>query len=160
MTIKNPVFKSLKQPCQALAVDRAGRPDPELVDQTGRPTCTRMCTLTCHLGRSTARSTDCKYPTLGWGRSTGRSTVRLGTVDRAVDRPESNCSLAGRPLGRPCQASRSTVPTREWGTFSRSTGLSGWSACTFLCTSVDRSGRSTLGPVDRLGRSPEPGRAV
>ena len=37
------------------------------------------------------KSTDCKCPTLGWGRS--RSTVSLGTVDRAVDRPESNCSL-------------------------------------------------------------------
>ena len=56
-----------------------------------------------HLGRSTKRSTDCKCPTLGWGRSIGRSTVSLGTVDRAVDRPERNCSLDlhGRPGGRP-----------------------------------------------------------
>ena len=88
-------------PCQALAVDRAGRPDPESVDQTGRPTCTRSCMLTCYLGRSIERSTDCKYPTLKWGRSTGRSTVRLGTVDRAVDQPESNCSpVLARSIGR------------------------------------------------------------
>ena len=73
------------------------RPDPESVDRIGRPTCTRSCTLTSHLGRSTERSTDCEYPTLEWGRSTGRSTVRLGTVDR----PESNCSLElARSTGR------------------------------------------------------------
>ena len=52
-----------------------------------------------------SRSTDCKCPTLGWGRSTERSTVSLGTVDRAIDRPESNCSLdlarsTGRSTGR------------------------------------------------------------
>ena len=69
--------------------------------EPGRLTCTKMCTLTSHLGRSTERSTDCKYPTHGWGRSTGRSTVRLGTVDR----PESKCSLVlarwtGRSTGR------------------------------------------------------------
>ena len=89
MIIKNLSFKSYNQPCQALAVDRAGQPDPESVDRTGRPTCTRSCTRTSHLGWSTERSTDCKYPTLGWGRSTGR----LGTIDRAVDRPESKSSL-------------------------------------------------------------------
>ena len=49
--------------------------------------------MASHLGWSTERSTDCKCPTLGWGRSTERSTVSLSTIDRAVDRPESNCSL-------------------------------------------------------------------
>ena len=90
---KNLSFLSHIAACQALAVDRDGRPDPESVDRTGRPTCTRACTQASHLGRSTERSIDCKCPTLGWGRSTGRSTVRLGPVDRVVDRPESNCSL-------------------------------------------------------------------
>ena len=70
--------------CLCTSIDRTGRPTSATVDRSGRPTCTRMCTLTCHLGRSTERSTNYKYPTLGWGRSTGRSTVRLGTVDRAV----------------------------------------------------------------------------
>ena len=46
--------------------------------RVGRPTCTKRARLASHLGRSTERSTDCKYPTLGWGRSTDRSTVRRG----------------------------------------------------------------------------------
>ena len=103
-------------PCQALAVEQAGRPNPESVNRIGRPTCTRMCTLTCHLARSTERSTDCKYPILGWGRS----TVRLGTIDWAVDRPKSNCCLDwhGRPGGRPAGS------TVNFLTVGRSTGRS------------------------------------
>ena len=59
--------KSLNQPCQALAVDWAGRPDPESVDRRAQ-TCARY--------------------------------RKQGTVDRAVDQPESICSLASGPLGR------------------------------------------------------------
>ena len=73
-----------------------------------------------HLGRSTERSTDCKCPTRGWGRS----TVTLGTVDRAVDRPESNCSLAGRPPGRPAAPeSELTSVGRPLGRPAKSVGL-------------------------------------
>ena len=73
----------------------AGRPDRLTAAVVSRPVRStdvhKTCTLASHLGQSTEWSTDCKYPTLGWGRSTDRSTVRLGTVDRAV----------GRPGGRP-----------------------------------------------------------
>ena len=63
-----------------------------------------MCTRTSHVGRSTARSTDWKYPTLGYCRSTGRSTDMLCPVDRAVDRRHNGQKYnrwAGRPVGRP-----------------------------------------------------------
>ena len=78
--------------CQALAVDRT---------QSRSTDVHKDVHAASHLGRSTERSTDCKCPTLGWGRSTGQSTVSLGPVDRAVDRPESNCFLnLARSTGR------------------------------------------------------------
>ena len=59
----------------------------------------KTCTLASHLGRSTERSTDCKYPTLGWGRS----TVRLGRSTEPSTGQRAICSLDwhGRPGSRP-----------------------------------------------------------
>ena len=63
--------------------------------------CTRCAQRPSWLGWLTVRSTDWSHPTLGLGRSTGRSTVSFGPVDWAVDRPESNCSLdLARSTGR------------------------------------------------------------
>ena len=104
-------------------------------------------------GRSTARSiVPCSRstvrsiaPTREWGtcnRSTARSTVPI---------PESTCSLAGRPLGRPCLAhgrpsGRSPPPEsgalavgRPLGRLAQVAGQ----ACTFCA-------RQSTGPVDRL----------
>ena len=71
-------------------------------------------------------------------------------VDRPVDRPnpENKCSLAGRPLSRlPTPYGRPVGRPPKW-----------LASVHVLCTSVDRSDRPTLGPVDRPGRPPEPGR--
>ena len=57
---------------------------------------------TNHLqSRSTARSTNCKHPTLRCCRSTGRSTDRLGPVDRAVDGGTTIKNMTVGPVDRP-----------------------------------------------------------
>ena len=113
------VFLSQNRTCQALAVDRAGRPDPESVDRTGRPMCTKRARLVCHLGRSTERSTDCKHPTLGLGRSTDRSTVGKG--GRPSDRPAREHLLSG--LGRSTDQSTAASNGQKFDRW-RSTGRS------------------------------------
>ena len=107
--IKNQNFQALKYFCQALAVDRSGRPDVH-----------KNVHLAVSVGRSTERSTDWRQPTLGlprstrrstgqravalWfrARSTGRSTGRLNgqkfdrwPVDLPVDRPVDRKANSG-----------------------------------------------------------------
>ena len=84
------------------------------------------------------------------GRSPTVKNLTVGaSVDRPVDRPNPKSKLlSGRSTARSTvQALRSTAPTREWGTCSRSTarstGPSGWPTCTFCA-------RRWTGPVDRL----------
>ena len=78
-------------------------------------------------------------------------------------------AAGGRPAGRPPTVifmtvgkSRSTAQNQRAKLSGRSTARSTvpwtWPTCTSLCTSVDRPGRPTLGPVDRPGRPPEPDR--
>ena len=69
-------------------------------------------------------------------RSTARSTRPKWTVDRPVDRPHPRVGWL-QSVDRPNHLAFAHV----------------------LCTSIDRSDRSTTGPVDRPGRPPEPGRA-
>ena len=94
---------------------------------------------------------------------TARSTVpiqradALWPVDRSVDRQRLTVD---RSVDR--------TPTREWGAYSRSTarstGPSGWPACTFCARRSTDSGsgrpsRSTDSGSGRpVGRPPEPGR--
>ena len=84
LIIKRLVFESYILPCQALAVDRDGRPDQWSVDR---------CAQDMHKGQL-AWSVDRAVDRLKSTHS------RVGPVDRAVDRPESRYSLVQGPVDR------------------------------------------------------------
>ena len=103
LIIKSLVFKSWNVPARLWrstgTVDRTS--SRSIGPVVGRPMCTRRAQRPSGLGWSTVRSTDWSHPTLGWGWSTGWSTVSLGPVDRAVNRAENNCFLdLARSIGQ------------------------------------------------------------
>ena len=103
------LFKTQFSDVDCLLPGSGGRP-------VGRPTCTTLCTLAWYL----SRSTGCKSPTLGWGRSTRRSTVsKAWSAERSTSqRAIFSLDWHGRPGGRPAG---STVKNLTVG---RSTGRS------------------------------------
>ena len=99
--------------------------------------------------RSTANGQ--KFDRWNLGRP-ARSTVpnqranALWPIDRSVDRPSLTVDRSvDRP--HPRVGYLQSVDRPKW-----------LASVHVLSTSVDRSGRPTLGPVDRSGRPPEPGR--
>ena len=86
--VKRPVFESYILPCQALAVDRDGRPDQWSIDRTGRRMCTRHAQRpVCLVGRPSGRPTEVS-PLSGWPGRPAREPLLSG-------------SGPGRPGGRP-----------------------------------------------------------
>ena len=118
MKLKRLVFKSGNFPCQALAVDRDGRPDH---DRTGRPMCTGRAQRPSDLaGRPCGRPTEVSPLSGAAGRpggrpftlarSTGRSTGGLNgqkcdrwPVDRPVDRKGILALFSCQRANFPCQ---------------------------------------------------------